>query len=409
MSQIRLPKDWDEVTLAEIGAFKNGINKGSDSFGHGFPFVNLMDVFGVTEINDTATLGLINSSEIERRTYDLREGDVLFVRSSVKPTGVGLSTLVVRSLPDTVFSGFLLRFRSDSRLANSFKAYLFSEAGFRSRVIGASTVSANTNINQRSLGSLTVRFPRSKAEQESIAEALSDADDLIATLERLIAKKQAIKQGMMQQLLTGKTRLPGFTAPWGTTTIGDACITFSGGTPSTAHPEYYRGKIPWIASGDLNKYRIESVDGRISHLGLKRSAAKLVPAGTPLIALYGATAGVTAMTQIEGAINQAVLAMVPRKIDTEFLFQWLSANRGPIIDRYTQGGQPNLSGAIVRSIEVPLPDPIEQRRIGGALRELDRLLATLVRRLRKAKAVKQGMMQELLTGRTRLPVAEAAS
>jgi type I restriction enzyme S subunit len=127
-----------------------------------------------------------------------------------------------------------------------------------------------------------------------------------------------------------------------------------------------------------------------------------------LIALYGATAGVAAMTQFEGAINQAVLAMVPRKIDAEFLFQWLSANRGSIIDRYTQGGQPNLSGAIIRGIEVPQPDPIEQRQIADALRELDRLVATLVRRLHKARAIKQGMMQELLTGRTRLPDAKAS-
>jgi type I restriction enzyme, S subunit len=190
---------------------------------------------------------------------------------------------------------------------------------------------------------------------------------------------------------------------WPTTTIGEVCTTFSGGTPSTAHPEYYGGEIPWIASGDLNKRRIESVDGRITRLGLERSSAKLVQAGTPVIALYGATAGVAAMTQVAGAINQAILAMVPRKIDAEFLYQWLRANRGSIIDRYTQGGQPNLSGAIVRSIEVPLPPEHEQRRIAGALFDVDTLIATLERLIAKKQAIKQGMMQQLLTGMSRLP------
>lgn len=109
------------------------------------------------------------------------------------------------------------------------------------------------------------------------------------------------------------------------------------------------------------------------------------------------------MTHIRGAINQAVLAMVPRNIDAEFLFQWLQANRDQIIDKYTQGGQPNLSGAIVRAIEMPLPGDAEQRRIAGALRDTDDLIATLERLIVKKQAIKQGMMQQLLTGRTRLP------
>ena len=101
---------------------------------------------------------------------------------------------------------------------------------------------------------------------------------------------------------------------WETVTIGSACTTFSGGTPSTSHPEYYGGHIVWIASADLNQGRIRSVKGRITRLGLERSSAKLVKPGTPLIALYGATAGVPAITYVGGAINQAILAMVPRTI-----------------------------------------------------------------------------------------------
>ncbi|MGH3220484.1 MAG: restriction endonuclease subunit S [Streptosporangiaceae bacterium] len=190
--------------------------------------------------------------------------------------------------------------------------------------------------------------------------------------------------------------------PWPSRRIGDLCVTYSGGTPSTSHPEYYGGDIPWIASADLNQGRIDSVSGRITQLGLKRSAAKLVEPGTPLIALYGATAGVTATTNIRGAINQAILAMLPRGIDGQFLYQWLCANRENIIDRYTQGGQPNLSGAIVRSIEVPLPPRPEQRRIAIALGDSDNQIVALEGMIAKKKAIMQGMMQQLFTGRTRL-------
>lgn len=195
---------------------------------------------------------------------------------------------------------------------------------------------------------------------------------------------------------------------WDTARIGAVCTTFSGGTPSTARPEYYRGDIPWIASAELNQGRISSVRGCISKLGLDRSSAKLVRPGTPLIALYGATAGVPAIAEIGGAINQAVLAMVPTGIDSEFLYQWLRANRDQIIDRYTQGGQPNLSGAIVRSIEVPLPPAAEQRRIASALRDADNLIVALESRIAKKRAIKQGLIQQLLTGRTRLPRFDGA-
>lgn len=109
------------------------------------------------------------------------------------------------------------------------------------------------------------------------------------------------------------------------------------------------------------------------------------------------------MTHIRGAINQAVLAMVPRDIDADYLVQWLQANRNEIIDKYTQGGQPNLSGAIVRNIKLPLPSNGEQSNIASALRDADDLIATLERLIAKKRAIKQGMMQQLLTGCTRLP------
>lgn len=190
---------------------------------------------------------------------------------------------------------------------------------------------------------------------------------------------------------------------WDTATLGAVCSTYSGGTPSTARPDYYGGDIPWIASADLNQGRITSVNGRITKLGLDRSSAKLAEVGTPLIALYGATAGVPAISYIRGAINQAVLAMVPKNIDTEYLYQWLKANRNEIIERYTQGGQPNLSGAIVRNVEIPLPPAAEQRSIGRALGDTDDLISLLEQMIAKKRAIKQGIMQKLMTGEKRLP------
>lgn len=202
-----IPEDWDVKALGEVGKLKNGINKQSGDFGHGSPFVNLMDVFGVIAINSVSCLGLINSNDLEKHTYDLKTGDVIFIRSSVKPSGVGLTTVIETDLPGTVYSGFLIRFRDNGFFNRDFKKYCFHEEGFRSRIIAASTVSANTNINQDSLKAIVLCFPKDKSEQFEISKVLCSMDIEIELLLNRLEKTKLIKQGMMQELLTGRTRL----------------------------------------------------------------------------------------------------------------------------------------------------------------------------------------------------------
>lgn len=202
-----IPEDWEIANLSQLGHFKNGINKGAESFGFGYPFVNLLDVFGVTAISSTASLGLLDSTALDRKEYKLDTGDVLFVRSSVKPSGVGLTTVVERDLKNTVFSGFLIRFRPTNALTNKFKKYCFHEERFRSSLIASSSVSANTNINQDSLKQLFIAFPSNIVEQDVISDVLIDMEKELSGLEDKLTKTQQLKQGMMQELLTGRTRL----------------------------------------------------------------------------------------------------------------------------------------------------------------------------------------------------------
>jgi type I restriction enzyme, S subunit len=202
-----IPNDWSVVPLGDLGKFKNGINKNSESFGHGSPFVNLMDVFGVSSISSPDTLGLVASNPVEQHNYDLRKGDVIFIRSSVKPSGVGLTAVVEEDLSKTVYSGFLIRFRDSGSLSHNFKRHCFNEEGFRTRLIGASSVSANTNINQDSLRRLNLILPATKAEQEAIAAIPSSMDAEILALQAKLFKVLRIKQGMTQELLTGRIRL----------------------------------------------------------------------------------------------------------------------------------------------------------------------------------------------------------
>ncbi|MBX3356400.1 MAG: restriction endonuclease subunit S [Phycisphaeraceae bacterium] len=190
---------------------------------------------------------------------------------------------------------------------------------------------------------------------------------------------------------------------WEVVRLDERCVTYSGGTPDTSRPDFYGGEIPWITSGDLNAGRVREVAGRITKNGLNSSSAKMVRRGDLVLALYGATAGVVAITEIDAAINQAVLAIRTDVCDHEYLFQHLANRKTQIIDTYTQGGQPNLSGAIIRSLLIALPPHAEQRAIAEALSDVDGLLGALEALIAKKRAIKQAAMQQLLTGKTRLP------
>ncbi|MEI7999119.1 MAG: restriction endonuclease subunit S, partial [Candidatus Omnitrophota bacterium] len=191
--------EWELKKMMEIGEFKNGINKGKEDFGFGFPFINLMDVFGKSTISDLK-LDLVNANEKELKLYELKKGDVLFIRSSVKKSGVGETSLVLEDLKNTVFSGFLIRFR-DTKLGIDlgFKKYCFAVKKFRENLIALSTTSANTNINQESLNELVIPIP-SLEEQTKIANFLSAIDEKINCCTDQISKTEQYKKGLLQKM-----------------------------------------------------------------------------------------------------------------------------------------------------------------------------------------------------------------
>ena len=334
----------------------------------------------------------------------IRAGDILI-------TIVGASTGRIAVTPDWLEGANLTQ--TTARLAFSpnaadsrYCAFILASWYGSRQVANYIKGGAQPGLNCGDIEKFLIPLPPTTDEQRAIAEALSDVDGLLGGLDRLIAKKRDLKQAAMQQLLTGQTRLPGFHGEWETKRLGNIARCFSGGTPPTEVAAYYDGDIPWIASGDLNKEYITHVEGEISEAGLSNSAAQMIEANTLLIALYGATSGVTAISRIRAAINQAVLAIIPHQDNTTFLYFKLRSLKDWLISTYTQGGQPNLSGEIVKSISFPMPPLPEQIAIAEVLTEMDAELAALEQRREKTRALKQAMMQQLLTGRIRLVSAE---
>lgn len=244
-----------------------------------------------------------------------------------------------------------------------------------------------------------------RPEQCAIAEALSDVDDLIASLDKLIAKKQAVKTAVMQELLSGRRRLPGFEGEWEHTELGAMCEIVSGGTPSTTNPSFWGGDIMWCTPTDITsqngKYLVDT-ERRITEAGLDGSSATLLPRGALLLCTR-ATIGDVKIAASPVATNQGFKSLICRnEVNNEFIYYSLLQNKSRLVELGVGSTFLEVSKHDVASFTLPIPPEQEQRAIATVLSDVDAEITALQARRDKTKAIKQGMMQELLTGRVRL-------
>ena len=190
-----------------------------------------------------------------------------------------------------------------------------------------------------------------------------------------------------------KIRFKGFEGEWKTSAIGDFTTSFSGGTPTAGASEFYGGNIPFIRSGEIHESKTELF---LTDAGLNNSSAKVVEKGTLLYALYGATSGEVGISKIKGAINQAILAIYPNKtVDKRFLANYLQSHKQKIVGELLQGGQGNLSGALVKSISVNYPNNREQQAISDYVDSLDSQISASTSRLASLKQMKAASLQAM--------------
>jgi len=243
------------------------------------------------------------------------------------------------------------------------------------------------------------------SEQHAIAEALSDLDKLLGGLDRLMAKKRDLKQAAMQQLLTGQTRLPGFHGPWEVKRLEHLAEIFSGSTPKTTDPSFWDGGVKWCTPTDITgcpgKYLLET-ERTISPLGLESCAASLLPAGT-LLLCSRATIGEIRIAACEICTNQGFKSLVCKQgINNEFLYYKLLTMKQKMIERAIGSTFLEISKRETAALELLMPEFAEQTAIVEVLSDMDAELWALEQRWEKTRVLKQAMMQQLLTGRTRL-------
>jgi type I restriction enzyme S subunit len=193
-------------------------------------------------------------------------------------------------------------------------------------------------------------------------------------------------------------------ASWEKVRLGQIARISSGGTPSRAIPEYWNGKIPWITTSKINFRVVSEAEEFISELGLKNSAAKVLPKGTLLMAMYGqgATRGRVGILGLDAAINQACASIeLADSVLSDFLFYFLAYNYEPIRKLGHGGNQANLNSELIRSIEILLPPYKEQIAISEILRAWDFAISQSEKLILVKDTRKRGLMQQLLTGKRR--------
>lgn len=245
-----------------------------------------------------------------------------------------------------------------------------------------------------------VRLP-TLAEQEAIAEALSDADAFIEALEQLITKKRQVKQGAMSELLTGKKRLPGFSEKWETEKVWEFGEVVTGGTPPTIIEKYWNGNIPWVTPTDISSQKdISTTEREITSDGL--GALRKLSANSVLITCI-ASIGKNAILRKDGACNQQINAIVPnRNYNADFLYYLFENNKQYLLANAGITATSIISKKDFSELMFSAPKLFEQTAIAEILSDMDAEITALEKKLVKAREIKQGMMSMLLTGRIRL-------
>ena len=409
------PKDWRIVLLSELSieGFQNGLFYEVARKNKGIPIINVGDLYKSSPIaNDK--LELFNATAEEIKRYQVFNGDLFFTRSSIVPSGIAFCNWYRCSEKKAVvFDSHVVRFKTNTDVVNPMYLYLACiRPDARKYFLANAKTATMTTIDQTVLGRCPIPYPALK-EQTAIAEAVSDADNLIFYLQKLIEKKKAIKQGTMQELLTGKKRLPGFDEEWRTYKLGELGSFDKGCGISRA--ESNTGNFPAVRYGELYTKHTDYVKQYYSCIsGDVAQTAKRVTFGDILFAASGETKeeiGVCAAIVDRRDIFAGgdIVVFTPTTEINPIFFGTL-LNMPFVQKQKSERGQGDavvhIHADSLSEIIISMPEKNEQEAIATVIKDFNDEIEQLERKLAKYQQIKQGMMQELLTGRIRLVDAD---
>lgn len=406
--------EWSVCTIRSITAVPvtDGPHSTPKFLPDGVPFLSVNNI--VDSRIDWRTLRFISKTDdcVFSRKCKPQRNDILMGKAA----SVGDVAIVDVDIDFNIWSPLAL-IRVRAGFNPKFVYFALQSSSVRAQIALLTNASSQGNLGMGDINHLRIALP-DPSTQEAIATALSDVDGLIASLDRLIAKKRAIKQAAMQQLLTGKTRLPGFTGEWVPTSLRNLGRTY-GGLTGKAGEDFGHGDAQYVPF--LNIMNNVVLDPTYLE------AVNVAPTERQNEVMQG-DLFFNGSSETPEEVGMCAVLLEPLKrvfvnsfcfgfrlfpgaaVDGLYLAYYLRSAEGRrLMYSLAQGAtRHNLSKTALLALKFPLPALDEQRAISAVLSEMDSAIEAAARRRDKAKAIKQGMMQALLTGRVRLPVTAAA-
>lgn len=392
-----MPSGWKQAHIKEVGTVVTGSTpptKDLDNYGDEFMFVSPADMGSHKYIRSSAKM-------VSKKGFDkgrkVPPKSTLFtcIGSTIGKIGMNEAELITNQQINSVIP--------NSDVDPDFIYYSLENVAQRIKKLAGQQ--AVPLINKSDFEEETITLPVSKNEQEKIAKILSTWDEAIEKLEKIIELEVAFKEIFIKKMMLDLEE--NSSTEFKKLSVVCKKIT-AGGTPSTTKSEYWGGDIPWMNSGEINHKFVKSVKGRITQKGLDNSSTKIIPKHSVLVALagQGKTRGTVAVNEIDLCTNQSLAALIS---GDQVFYLYLYYNLDSRYDELRRlstgdGGRGGLNLKIIGDVELPIPTMEVQKRIANAARALDSRIELLNRQKKQIQLQKQGLMQQLLTGRKRVKV-----
>ena len=375
--------------------------------GVGYPFVNLQNIFG-NNVIDVSDLGKAMASDSQLKDYNLLNGDVLFVRSSVKLEGVGEAALVPQTLENTTYSGFIIRFRDEYGLDNNFKRFVFGIDSVRNQIMSQATNSANKNISQSVLENLELAIP-SKSEQQKIGAYFSNLDNLITLHQRKCEETKILKKYMLQKMFpqnghsVPEIRFSGCTEDWEQRKLED----FGKATGGTSiESEFSEDGIYKVIS--IGSYSENSVynDQGIRAIKSDKTSNRVLNRNDLTMILNDKTTSGNIIGRVLLIEESGIYVYNQRterieinldEYDPVFLYEMLNAPniREKIIKQAQGNTQIYVNWTAISLLEYMIPSKEEQVKIGEYLHSISNLITLHQQKCDELRNIKKFMLQNM--------------
>lgn len=402
-----LPEGWKSTTLGKMnldisdGNYSSKYPCASDFMETGIPFLRANNIqSGTVNDDDMRYISVQKHNELQKG--HLQKEDILITTRG----DIGQISLVPERHIDSNINAQIVRINSNGLQNNLYLFHYFSFCKINGKFEPLTTGTALKQLPIGRLKLLSILLPP-LPEQKKIAAILSTWDRAIEGTEKLLANSQQQKKALMQQLLTGKKRLPGFTGEWKKVSLEKTGKIVSGGTPDTTVPAYWDGDVLWLTPTDVTSLRGKYVDDtkrKITQTGIKDSATTLLPAGSLLVCTR-ATIGYMAIAKKAITTNQGFKNIVFNKLFLpEFVYYFLCTQRHEM-QRLASGSTfAEISKKDFCKIHISAPTLPEQKAIAAVLTTADEEITALESDLSRLRQEKKALMQQLLTGKCRVTV-----